>query len=340
VLVRALELVGFEGPASLQMGDRSEIAPGPGEARVRLRTMALNHLDVFITRGLPKRPLPAILGSDGAGTIDAVGEGVNNVKPGDEVVLYPIVTCGNCPACHAGQEVHCPKMAILGEHTDGTFQDQLVVPAGICHPKPAHLSWEETAALPLAWLTAWRLLFTRGQLQRGDWVVLVGIGGGVATACLLLGKANGLRVIATSRDEAKRQRALELGAEAAFPSEGFSKGVQEATGGAGARAVVDTVGPATFDESIRSLAREGMILTVGATSGPKLELLLPRMWFRHLSLVTSTMGNHSEFRSMLKGVNQYQLRPPVDRVFALSDGAAAFAHLEAGDQFGKVVLSA
>jgi NADPH:quinone reductase-like Zn-dependent oxidoreductase len=302
--------------------------------------MALNHLDVFITRGLPKRPLPAILGSDGAGVVDAVGAGVNNVKPGDEVVLYPIVSCGACAACAAGQEVHCAKMAILGEHTDGTFQDQLVVPAGICHPRPAHLSWEETAALPLAWLTAWRLLFTRGKLTSGDWLVLVGIGGGVATACLLLGRAHGLRVIATSRDEAKRQRALELGAEAAFPSDAYSKNVQQITGGAGARAVVDTVGPATFDESIRSLAREGMILTVGATSGPKLELLLPRMWFRHLSLVTSTMGNHSEFRSMLDDVNQHQLRPPVDRVFGLDDGAAAFDHLEAGDQFGKVVLAA
>jgi NADPH:quinone reductase-like Zn-dependent oxidoreductase len=250
------------------------------------------------------------------------------------------VSCGQCPACREGQEVHCPRMAILGEHTDGTFQEALVVPAGICHPRPAHLFFEETAALPLAWLTAWRLLFTRGCLGSGDWLVIVGIGGGVATACLLLARAHGLHVIATSRDPAKRERALELGAEAALPSEAFSKAVQEATGGSGARAVVDTVGPATLDESIRSLGREGMILTVGATSGPKLELLLPRMWFRHLSLITSTMGNHSEFRSMLSDVNQFQLRPPVDRVFSLAHGADAFAHLEAGNQFGKVVLSA
>lgn len=338
--MRALELVGFDGPASLQIGERPEPRPSAGEVRVRFRNMALNHLDVFITRGLPKRPLPAILGSDGAGIVDLVGEGVENVRPGDEVVLYPIVTPGDPDASRAGQEVHSPKMAILGEHTDGTFQDALVVPAAICHPRPAHLSFEETAALPLAWLTAWRLLFTRGQLKRGDWVVLVGIGGGVATACLLLGKAHGLRVIATSRNESKRGRALELGADAALPSEGFSKQVQEVTGGVGARAVVDTIGPATFDESLRSLAREGMILTVGATSGPKVDLLLPRMWFRHLSLITSTMGNHSEFISMLEDVNQHQLRPPVDRVFPLAEGAAAFAHLEAGEQFGKVVLSA
>jgi NADPH:quinone reductase-like Zn-dependent oxidoreductase len=337
--VRALELVGFDGPASLRIGERPETMPGPGEVRVRFRNMALNHLDVFITRGLPKRPLPAILGSDGAGTVDAVGEGVTDVHVDDDVVLYPIVTCGQCAACRSGQEVHCPKMAILGEHTDGTFQEALTVPASICHPKPAHLSWEETAALPLAWLTAWRLLFTRGGLQAGDWLVLVGIGGGVATACLLLGKAHGLRVIATSRDDGKRQRALDLGAELAPPSDAFSKAVQEATGGAGARAVVDTVGPATLDESIRSLAREGMILTVGATSGPKVELLLPRMWFRHLALVTSTMGNHGEFRHMLDDVNSHQLRPPVDRVFPLAEGDQAFAHLESGDQFGKVVLS-
>ena len=337
--MRALELVGFDGPASLQLADRPLVEPGPGEVRVRFRNMALNHLDVFITRGLPKRPLPAILGSDGAGVVDAVGQGVSNVRSGDEVILYPIVSCAQCEACAAGQEVHCPQMAILGEHTDGTFQEALVVPAGICHPRPAHLSFEETAALPLAWLTAWRLLFTRGDLKSGDWLVLVGIGGGVATACLLLARAHGLHVIATSRDEAKRARALELGAEAAFPSEGFSKAVQQATGGHGARAVVDTVGPATFDESIRSLAREGMILTVGATSGPKIDLLLPRMWFRHLALVTSTMGNHSEFISMLDDVNRYQIRPPVDQVFPLDKGAEAFAHLEAGEQFGKVVLS-
>jgi NADPH:quinone reductase-like Zn-dependent oxidoreductase len=338
--VRALELVGFDGPASLQLGERPLVEPGSGEVRVRFRNMALNHLDVFITRGLPKRPLPAILGSDGAGAIDAVGPGVERVRVGDEVVLYPIVTDGTCDACQAGQEVHCPKMAILGEHTEGTFQDALVVPASICHPRPAHLSFEETAALPLAWLTAWRLLFSRGKLAAGDWVVLVGIGGGVATACLLLGKAHGLRVIATSRDATKRARAVELGAYAALPSAGFSKQVQELTGGKGARAVVDTVGPATLEESIRSLAREGMVLTVGATSGPKVDLLLPRMWFRHLALITSTMGNHSEFVRMLEDVNTFKLRPPVDRVFPLGEGGEAFAHLEAGEQFGKVVLSA
>jgi NADPH:quinone reductase-like Zn-dependent oxidoreductase len=338
--VRALELVGFDGPTSLQLGERPEQPPSPHEVRVRLRNMALNHLDVFITRGLPKRPLPAILGSDGAGVVDAVGDSVEGLHLGDEVVMYPIVACGQCDACRAGQEVHCLKMAILGEHTDGTFQEALNVPAAICHPRPAHLSWEETAALPLAWLTAWRLLFTRGHLQPGDWLVLVGIGGGVATACLLLGKAHGLKVIATSRDPQKRQHALDLGADAALPSEGFSKAVQEATGGAGARAVVDTVGPATLDESLRSLGREGMVLTVGATSGPKVDLSLPRMWFRHLSLITSTMGNHSEFRGMLDDVNRHQLRPPVDRVFPLAEGSAAFAHLEAGQQFGKVVLSA
>jgi zinc-binding alcohol dehydrogenase/oxidoreductase len=338
--VRALELVGFDGPASLRLGERPELPPSPGEVRVRFRNMSLNHLDVFVTRGLPKRPLPAVLGSDGSGVIDAVGDSVESLHLGDEVVLYPILSCGQCPACQAGQEVHCPKMAILGEHTDGTFQETLLVPASICHPRPAHLSWEETAALPLAWLTAQRLLFTRGRLQPGDWVVLIGIGGGVATACLLLAKAAGLNVIVTSRDAEKRQRALDLGADLALPSDGFSKAVQQATAGLGARAVVDTVGPATIDESIRSLAREGMILTVGATSGPKAELLLPRLWFRHLSLITSTMGNHSEFHSMLDAVTSHQLRPPIDTVFPLSDGAQAFAHLESGTQFGKVVLSA
>lgn len=322
------------------MAERPLVEPAAGEVRVRFRNMALNHLDVFVARGLPKRPLPAILGSDGAGTVDAVGTGVDHVNVGDEVVLYPIVSCGHCDACQDGQEVHCPEMAILGEHTDGTFQDTLVVPASICHPRPAHLSFEQTAALPLAWLTAYRLLFTRGNLQPGDWLVLVGIGGGVATAALMLARARGIRVIATSRDDVKRQRALELGADVALPSESFGKAVQAATGGRGARAVIDTVGPATFDESFRALAREGMVLTVGATSGPKVELTLPRLWFKHQSLITSTMGNHSEFRAMLDDVNRYRLEPTIDRVFPLADGAAAFAHLESGAQLGKVVLAA
>lgn len=337
--MRALELTGFEGPASLQVARRPIPQPGPGEVRVRFRAMALNHLDVFVSRGLPKRPLPAVLGSDGAGLVDAVGPDVDPDLETREVVLYPIVSDGTCDACQAGQEVHCPNMHILGEHTDGTLQEALVVPARICHPRPTHLSWEETAALPLAWLTAWRLLFTRGGLQPGDTLVLVGIGGGVATACLLLGKARGLRVIATSRDETKRQRALALGADLALPSESFGKAVQQATDGKGARAVVDTVGPATLDESLRALGREGVLLTVGATSGPKVEILLPRLWFRHLSLVTSTMGNHGEFRAMLDDVHTYRLRPPVDRVFSLDQGADAFAHLESGEQFGKVVLT-
>jgi NADPH:quinone reductase-like Zn-dependent oxidoreductase len=337
--VRALELRDYHGADALKVADRAEPRPGPGQVRIRFRAMALNHLDVFITHGLPKREkLPAVLGSDGAGVVDEVGADVTSVTTGDEVVLYPIVTDGTCAACQAGQEVHCPNMAILGEHTEGTLEEALVVPALICHPKPNHLSWEETAALPLSWLTAWRLLFTRGRLQPGDWLVLVGVGGGVATACLLLGRARGLHIIATSRDERKRQRALELGAELALPSEGYSKAVQQATGGAGARAVVDTVGPATLDESIRSLGREGMVLTVGATSGPKAEITLPRLWFRHLSIVSSTMGNHSEFRSMLDDVNREQLRPPVDRVFRLEEGSSAFRHLEAAEQFGKVVV--
>ncbi len=337
--MKALELTGFEGPGSLRMAERPLPEPGPGEVRVRIRAAALNHLDVFVTHGLPKRPLPAVLGADGAGVVDAVGDGVDPARIGDEVVIYPVVSCGRCDACRAGQEVHCPEMGIRGEHVDGTLQDALVVLASDCHARPGHLSWEQAAGLPLSWLTAERLLFTRGRLQEGDTLVVVGIGGGVATACLLLGRARGLHVIVTSRDEAKRQRALELGAELALPSEGFGKAVQEATQGRGARAVVDTVGPATFDDSFRALGREGMLLTVGSTSGAKVEIQLPRLFFRHLSLVTSTMGNHSEFVSMLDAVSRHTLAPPIDRVFALGEAGAAFERLEAGEQFGKIVLT-
>jgi NADPH:quinone reductase-like Zn-dependent oxidoreductase len=337
--VRALELTGFEGPSSLRLVERPEPAsPGPGEALVRFRAMALNRLDVFVSRGLPKRHLPAVLGADGAAIVEAVGSDVDPAWVGREVVLYPAVSCGACDACRAGQDVHCPSFGIRGEHTDGTFREAALVRAADLYSRPAHLSWEESAALPLTWMTAWRLLFTRGRLQAGTTLVVVGAGGGVATAAILLAKAHGMRVIATSRSEEKRAQAQALGADVVLPTEGFGKAVQQATDGRGAEAVVDTVGPATLDESFRALAREGQVLTVGATSGPKAEILLPRLWFRHLSLVTSTMGNRSEFQDMLVDVGKRGLRPPVDRVFPLADAQAAFAHLEASEQFGKVVL--
>lgn len=336
--MRALELTGFDGPASLRLGERPEPVPGAGEVRVRLKAMALNHLDLYITHGLPKRPLPAIPGADGAGIIDAIGEGVDRGRLGQEVIIYPVASCGECASCRAGEQVHCPEMGILGEHLDGTFQEAPVVPAASCHPRPQHVTWEEAAALPLSWLAAWRLLFTRGGLRAGDTLLVVGVGGGVASACLLLGKAHGLRVFVTSRDEAKQERARQLGADAAFSSVGFSKAVREASGGRGVRAVVDTNGQPTMEESLRSLEREGVLLTVGATASPRVELNLARMWFQHLSLVTSTMGNQTEFVSMLGDVTAHGLRPPVDRVFALVDGAAAFTYLESAAQFGKVVL--
>ena len=306
--------------------------------RVRFHASALNHLDVFVTRGLPKRDLPAILGADGIGVIDAVGDGVDPRRIGEEVVLYPVVSCGSCEWCARQAEIHCERFGILGEHVDGTFQEALAMPHRAAYGKPSHLTRREAAALPLSFLTAWRILFTRGALTAGDALVIVGIGGGVALAALLLGIARGLRVFVTSRDPDKRARATALGASGAFPSDAFAKAVRDATAGRGARAVLDTVGPATFDESIRALAREGMLLTVGSTSGPKLELQLPRLFFRHLSLVTSTMGTSAEFGAMLDDVARFKIRPVVDEVFPLARGADAFARLEAGEQFGKIVL--
>jgi len=336
--MRALELIGFDGPSSLRIAERAEPEPAGGQVRVRFRASALNHLDVFVTRGLPKRPLPAILGADGAGVIDAIGDGVASERLRREVVVYPVASCGTCEWCARREEVHCAKFGILGEHLDGTFQEALAVRDLAAYPRPAHLSWPEAAALPLSFLTAWRLLFTRGHLDRGDTLVIVGIGGGVALAALLLGTARGLRVFVTSRDGGKLKRALDLGAAGAFPSDAFANAVREATGGAGARAVLDTVGPATFDESFRALAREGMLLTVGSTSGPKVEVQLPRLFFRHLSLITSTMGTSREFEAMLRDVERFEIHPIVDAVFPLERGDEAFARLEAGDQFGKLLL--
>lgn len=316
------------------MEERARTAVGPGRVAVEIRAASLNHLDLWVARGVQRVQPPRVLCADGAGVVAESTD--ERWRPGDEVVLYPVACCWECDACLAGQQVHCSRFGIFGEHTDGTACELFHVPAPNVFPKPASLSWEEAAAFPLTFLTAWRMLTTRARLQAGETLLVVGAGAGVAAAAIAIGRHLGARVLATSRSQAKRERALALGAEAAFDSAGFSGPVRESSGG-GVDVVFEHVGPATLDESLRSLKKGGRLVFCGSTSGPRAEIMMPRLFFGQLDLLGSTMGNAGEFQAVLDAIGK-GLRPTVDSTYPLEDVVSAMEHLDRAEQFGKVVL--
>lgn len=301
---------------------------------VSIRAASLNHLDVWLVSGAQRVEPPRVLAADGAGVVAESGD--SSWRPGDEVVIYPVACCWRCEQCRAGRQVFCPQFGILGEHTDGTACEFFQVPAQNLYRRPEGLSWDEAAAFPLTFLTAWRMIVTRARLQPGETMLVVGAGAGVAAAAIAIGRQLGARVLATSRSQAKRERVLELGAEAAFDSSGFSKPVREATQG-GVDVVFEHVGPATLDESIRSIRKGGRIVFCGSTSGVRAEVNMPRLFFGQADLLGSTMGNAGEFEQVLEAIGR-GLRPIVDSTFALDEATSALERLERAEQFGKVVL--
>lgn len=340
--MKALYFEEHGGIDSLRYGERPEPEPGPGEVRVRLETAALNHLDLFVLQGMPGIPigLPHIGGADGAGQVDALGEGVEDVEIGAEVVFDPGLSCGRCEYCRAGEQSLCIRFGVLGEHNDGTFAESVVVAAASLAPRPQHLSWEESAAFGLTFLTAWRMLINRGGLRPGETVLIHGIGGGVSLACLQLAKLVGARAIVTSREEAKLERAKELGADETIPSdEDVARSVRALTGKRGADVVVDSVGEATWMSSLKSAAKGGRIVTCGATSGPNPKEEVRLIFWNQLSIIGSTMGSRDDWRRLMATVAAESLRPVVDEVIPLADGASAYSRLEQAQQFGKIVLA-
>lgn len=319
------------GNERVEIADVSSPELVDGSVRVRLRAAALNHLDLFVVGGLPglELEMPHVLGADGAGVVDEVGNGVDDLAPGDEVVLDP----GLGSPDDAGY-------ALLGEMVDGTFAEQVVVPRENCFPKPAALSWHEAAAFPLVTLTAWRMLVSKARLRPGEWVLIHGVGGGVSLAALQIARHIGARAVVTSHSEQKRRAALELGAEAAidYVGEDVVAAAREATGGAGLDVVVDNVGEATFAASIRACRKGGRIVTCGATSGPHIPVDVRRVFWKQISILGSTMGDSAEFAAMLEVVDAGGILPVVDRVFPLSEARAAFERLQRAEQFGKIVI--
>jgi NADPH:quinone reductase-like Zn-dependent oxidoreductase len=302
---------------------------------IAIKAASINHLDLWMAHGAQRVTPPRVIAADGAGVVEASGD--PGWRPGDEVVVYPVVCDWECEWCRAGQNVKCPRFGVIGEHSDGTACELLHVDARNVFARPKGLSWEEAAAFPLTFLTAWRMLTTRARLQPGEKVLVVGAGAGVAVAAIRIAKHLGARVYATSRSEAKRRRAMEIGAEAAFDSTDFSKAVREATGG-GVDVVFEHVGPATLAESMRSVVNGGRVVLCGSTSGVKAEITMPRLFWGQIDLLGSTMGNVDEFRAVLEAMEE-GLKPVVDRVYPLSEVEDALKRLDAAEQFGKVVLS-
>jgi NADPH:quinone reductase-like Zn-dependent oxidoreductase len=327
--VRAVRIHEDGGPDVLVLEEAPDPEPGPGEVLVRLRASALNHLDIWIRKGLPSVPKPRILGADGAGVVEALGDGVSGLEPGERVVINPGIETG-------GGRIH-----VIGEHGDGTNAELIAVPATNVHPVPEGLSFEEAAAFPLVFETAYRMLVTRAGLREGEWVLAWGIGGGVSTAAHAIAQALGARVLVTSSSDAKLERARELGADAAVnhATGDVKAAVQEATGGRGVDVVVETVGEATWATSLQVAAPGARIVVCGATTGPNPPAALHRIWWKQLSILGSTMGTGEDFAGAYELVASGRARPVVDVVLPLEEIRAAHERLESGEQLGKIVLT-
>jgi NADPH:quinone reductase-like Zn-dependent oxidoreductase len=315
--------------------------PAAGEVRVALRASALNHLDLWVARGLPAPPaMPHVSGADGAGVVDAIGPDVDDVAIGDEVMIDPSTSCGRCSECTRGDVPFCPDFRIVGEHRWGTHAEAVLVPRMNVRSKPASLSWEEAAAGGLVVSSAIRML-RRARFEPGDDVLVVGVGGGSSTAAFLLALALGAgRVWATSREAAKLAWAVDRGAAGGLDSSGrFDGAVREATGGRGVDVVVDNVGTATFARSLGSLAKGGRLVTNGSTSGRTAELHLPTLFWRQLEVVGATMNDHREFADAVQLIGSRAVDVPIDATFPFEEFPTALARLDAGGQLGKIVLA-
>ena len=332
--MRAWILNDTQGPSSYTLAEVDTPDPGPGQVRVRLVASALNRLDLWMSMGLPApKHFPHVAGGDGAGVVDAVGDGVDGWNLGAEVIINP--SLGYAPTTN-----HIPfsgKLGVLGEHSWGTLAEYVVVPATNLAPKPAHLPWKQAAAYGLAYGTAHRML-RRARLGAGDLMLVVGIGGGVSSAGMLIGRLMGAEVYVTSRNPAKIERAVALGAAGGFESGGeFSKELRRAAGRQAA-VVFENVGPATWNQSMRSLAPGGRVVTCGSTSGPKVEISVPPLFFRHLEIIGSTMFDHEDFTRVTEWVASGDLPVVVDSVHGFEDLPAALSRMKAGDHQGKLVI--
>jgi NADPH:quinone reductase-like Zn-dependent oxidoreductase len=342
--VRALTVSAHGGLEQLQIVNDLPVPSlgSPSDVRVRIHAVALNHLDLFVLRGLPGAKLRPgwIVCADGAGTVDQVGSGVRELAAGDRVMINPGIADRTCDFCAAGEQSLCEHFQLLGEHLPGTAAEYIVVPASNLRIVPSGVSWEHAAAFPLATLTAWRMVVTRARVQPGETVLIWGIGGGVAIAAMQIAKRIGARVWVISSSDAKLARARELGADETFNhrTTDVVAAIRERTGKRGVNVVVDDVGEATWERSLRVLARAGRLVTCGATSGPMVQTDVRKLFWHQWTIMGSTMGNDRELDAIVQALGEGAFVPPVDAVFSLENARAAYERLATGEQFGKVVL--
>jgi NADPH:quinone reductase-like Zn-dependent oxidoreductase len=312
------------------------------DVRVRVSAAALNHLDLFVVRGVPGVTITPrwIMGADAAGVVDAVGAAVTDAAPGDRVFINPGVSCRRCEYCLAGEQSLCVAYRLLGEHLPGTLAEYIVVPRHNVRRIRADAGILEAAAFPLATLTAWRMLVTRARVTADDTVLIWGIGGGVAIAALQIAKSLGARVWVTSASDDKLAKARLLGADETINhrSSDVAREVRARTGKRGVDVVVDSIGTATWTQSLGALGKRGRLVTCGATSGPLVETDVRRLFWNQWSIMGSTMGNDAEFDAITAEFNAGRLLPPIDAVFPLAEGRSAFERLADAAQFGKVVV--
>jgi NADPH:quinone reductase-like Zn-dependent oxidoreductase len=316
--VKAIRIHEDGGPEVLRYEDAPDPSPGPGEVLVHLRAASLNHLDLWVRKGLPSVPKPRILGADGAGVLDN----------GERVVINPGLDHGD------------GRITVVGEHMDGTHAELVAIPEENVYPIPYGLSFHDAAAFPLVFETAYRMLVTKADIQPDEWILLWGIGSGVATAGLQIAKALGANAIVTSSSDAKLARARELGADAVVnhATADVVAAVKEATSGRGADIVLEHVGEATWERTLQAARPGGRITVCGATSGPNPPAALHRLWWKQLTVFGSTMGTKEDFEGAYELIASGRATPVVDRVFPLSEARAAHEYLEAGEQLGKVVF--
>lgn len=340
--MKAVTIRSHGGPEVVNLEDLPDPQPAPGQVVVAVKAAALNHLDIWVRKGWPGLVLsfPHVLGSDVAGVVESVGPGVDGIKAGDAVVVNPSLGCGRCERCLSGEENLCRRFSILGEHVSGGQAQKLAVSARNVLPKPARLSFEEAAAVPLTFMTAWHALVRRAKLRPGETVLVHAAGSGVGVAAVQIAKLLGARVIATAGSDAKLEKAKGLGADEVvnYETQDFAKEVRRLTDKKGVEVVFEHVGKKTWEKSILSAAIGGRITTVGATTGYDPLTDLRHVFFRQISILGSTMGTAGDLVEVLRFVGEGKLRPVVDRVLPLADARKGQDLLSDRAQFGKIVL--
>ncbi|HVI08465.1 MAG TPA: zinc-binding dehydrogenase [Candidatus Binatia bacterium] len=339
--MKAVRIHQFGGPEVLIYEDIPDARPRQDQVLVRVRACSLNHLDLWVRKGLPGVKLPHILGSDIAGEVVEVGEYVSGIKPGRRVLVAPMHYCGQCEKCVAGVQNQCREFTVLGNGVDGGNCELFAAPAANVIPIPDSLDFDQAASVPLVFVTAWHMLIGRAGLRAGQTVLVLGAGSGVGIAAIQIAKMFHCRVITTAGDEVKLDKGRALGADFGINhyQQKISEEVRKITNKEGVDVVVEHVGAATWDESIKSLKTGGTLVTCGATTGPNVGIDLRHLFARQLSLLGSYMGTMGELHEVLKHVFAGRLKPVVDRAFPLSEIRAAHEYLEKSQMFGKVVIN-